>query len=797
MANVAWFKELSKDSLEVAGGKGASLAEMYNAQMPIPPGFAVTAQAYKFFIESTGINEEIYSILDSLNVDDNQALQEASKKINEIFMNTDMPEDIQHDISEAYDNLNIDADIFSNPLNKNTLDIIKTGRDLPFVAVRSSATAEDLPTASFAGQQATYLNIKGNSPLLTAVKKCWASLFTARAIFYRVKNNFPHNQVFISVIVQKMVNSEKSGVIFSVNPLNNNENEILIEAGWGLGEAVVSGAINPDEYIVMKEDFEIKNVNVQKQDWMFTLDLNFGKTVKQNINGAKAESQVLNEFEIVKLAKLAKKIEKHYQKPQDLEFAIDGANIYIVQSRPITTLKKKGVKEESNEPVITDKKEILSGIGASPGVGSGKVKIIRSPEELNKIEKGDVLVAEMTNPDYVTAMAKAAGIVTDSGGATCHAAIVSREMGIPCIVATNEATKKLQDGQEITVDGTTGKVYEGLVKIEQPKEEYEDFPEVDTITQVKVVMDLPDFAEKAAETGADGIGLLRGEFINLKSKVHPFYMIQHGQKDEFVENLVNNLLVFCKAFKDKPIWYRTLDAPTDEFRGLEGGDEEPREENPMLGWRSIRRSLDQPELLKAEYEAIKKVHDIGFTNLGIMIPLVTHVSQITEAKKILKEVGLEPMENIEFGVMVETPAAVQIIEEICKEGIDFVSFGTNDLTQFTLAIDRNNAKIQKLYDEMHPAVLRQIAHVIKVCREYNVETSICGQAGSRPEMAEFLVKKGIDSISANPDAVKKIKHIVAKVERRLLLDVARQKLEEKDASQVKEVNEIFEEEKFL
>ncbi len=806
MANVVWFKELSKDSIAIAGGKGASLAEMYNAQMPIPPGFAVTAQAYKNFIETTKIADEIYAILNELNVEDTQELQNASKKISELILNTEMLEDIKKDIIEAYDNLNIDADIFSNPLNKNTLDIIKTGRDLPFVAVRSSATAEDLPEASFAGQQATFLNIKGNNALLQAVKKCWASLFTARAIFYRVKNKFPHDKVFISVIIQKMVNSQKSGVMFSVNPINNQENEIIIEAGWGLGEAIVSGAINPDEYIIDKTSLEVKKIEIRKQDWMFTLDLNFGRTIKKNVEKDKAESQVLNEFEIINLAKLGKKIEEYYQKPQDIEFAIENSNIYIVQSRPITTLKKpkkevikqeqdkNKIKQSFQQNEMQDKKILLSGQSASPGIGTGIVKIVNNMEDLANIQEGDILVAKMTNPDYVAAMKKTSAIVTDSGGATCHAAIVSREMGIPCVVGTQKATEILKKGQKITVDGTKGKVYEGEVKIESfnKKLEQEDLPDIETITQVKVIMDLPDFAEKAAATGADGIGLLRGEFINLQTKIHPIHLIKEGKKDQFVENLTNNLLIFCKAFENKPIWYRTLDAPTDEFRNLEGGEDEPKEENPMMGWRSIRRSLDQPELLKAEYEAVKKVHDAGYTNLGIMIPLVTHVSQIRDAKKILREVGLEPMENIEFGIMIETPAAVQIIEEICKEGIDFVSFGTNDLTQFTLAIDRNNELIQKLYDEMHPAVLRQIAYVIKVCREYNVETSICGQAGSKPEMAEFLVKKGIDSISANPDAVKKIRHTVAKVEKRLLLDVAREKLHEKIA--IKEVDAIFEEE---
>jgi len=375
------------------------------------------------------------------------------------------------------------------------------------------------------------------------------------------------------------------------------------------------------------------------------------------------------------------------------------------------------------------------------------------------------LVARMTTPDYVPAMERASAIVTDSGGSTCHAAIVGREMGLPVVVGTEVGTKKLKQGMFVTVDASKGRVYEGDVYIEVETEERVD---IKTDIKVKVIMDLPDYAEKAALTGADGVGLLRGEFINLGNKEHPVYMIHSGRGEEFISHLVENMKKVVKAFKGKPVWYRTLDAPTDEFRNLPGGEDEPEEDNPMLGWRSIRRSLDQPELLKAEYEAVKRVHDAGFTNIGIMIPLVTSVEQIHEAKKIFKEAtGMEPIKDIDFGVMIETPASVQIIEEICKEGVSFVSFGTNDLTQFTLAVDRNSAKVQKLFNELHPAVLRQIHYVIKVCKRYNVVTSICGQAGSKPEMAEFLFNEGINSIAANPDAVNTIRKLIAKLEGKL------------------------------
>ena len=762
---LAWFKELNKDSIPLVGGKGANLGEMYNISLPIPPGFVITSLAYKEFIEINNIKDKIYSILKDLDVNDNTKLQKASKEIQTLILKTPMLEDLESEILESYDALDI-------PENKKTNNIINS-QDYAFVAVRSSATAEDMPTASFAGQMASYLNIQGPKRLLAAIKACWASLFTARAIFYRIKNNFPHEKVLIAVIIQKMVDSEVAGIMFSVNPVNENPKEILIEASYGLGESVVSGSITPDEFVIDKDTLEQKTKKVAKKEWGLFRSKETHDSVKVPIALEKQEIPSLSNFETKKLADFATKIEQHYNKPQDMEFALEKGKIYITQSRPITTLgKKKEIKKKREETQIEtpkgdielkDANLIVSGIPASPGIGKGKVVLVHSLEELGKVKQGDVLVARQTNPDYVAAMERAAAIVTDTGGSTAHAAIVSREMGIPCIVGTEVATSKLKEGQEITIDGTKGKVYEGYINIEEKKEKID--LTLKTKIKIKVIMDLPNYAERAAATGADGVGLLRGEFINLNKREHPVYMIQSGKKDIFVAHLVENIKTVCKAFKDKPVWYRTLDAPTDEFRHLPGGENEPKEDNPMLGWRSIRRSLDQPELLKAEYEAIKQVHEAGYTKLGIMIPLVTHVKQVSEAKRIFKETtGLEPCKDIDFGIMIETPASVMIIEELCKEGISFASIGSNDLTQFTLACDRNSAKVAKLYDEMHPAVTRLIKRVLRTCHHYGVKTSICGQAGSKPEMAKFLFREKIDSIASNPDAVNTIRKIIHKLE---------------------------------
>lgn len=763
MVRIAWFKELSKNSLLLAGGKAANLGEMYNLGLPIPPGFVITTEAYKEHLEKTGIGKIIYEKLAFLDVEDTKTLQKIAEEIQEIILKMSPSRELWDEIVEAYEALSIEPSIKGTKAE----DFVKAGRDAPYVAVRSSATAEDQLEASFAGQMATYLNVKGLKKLLAAVIACWASLFTARAIYYRDKNKFKHEKVLIAVVVQKMIDADVAGIIFSANPVTLNKEEIVIESSYGLGEAVVSGSITPDTYIVDKKKLELKERLVSKKTWMYVRDPQKMETIKADVPEEKQNVPSLSSHEIKKLAEYAVLVEEHYKSPQDLEFALEKGRIYITQTRPITTLREKSVAEKKEETTgeieITDATLLVSGLPASPGVGKGKVVLVHDISDLKKVQKGDVLVARMTSPDYVPTMKRASAIVTDSGGVTAHAAIVSREMSIPCIVGTDIGTQKLKEGMFITVDATKGKVYEGNVRIAVEKEE--PVLRIKTKVKVKVNLDLPELAEHAAATGADGVGLLRSEFINMQNREHPVSMIRSGKTEEFVSHLVNGLKIICKAFKDKSVWYRTLDARTDEFRNLPGGEDEPKEDNPMMGWRSIRRSLDQPELLKAEYEAIKRVHKAGYTNIGIMLPLVTHVEQVRDAKNIFfKSTGIEPVKDIAFGIMIETPAAVQMIEELCKEGISFISLGTNDLTQFTFACDRNSARVAKWADEMHPAIQRQVHRVIQTCKKYRVETSICGQAGSRVDMAKFLFSEGIDSMSANPDAVNTIRKTVAQLE---------------------------------
>jgi pyruvate,water dikinase len=765
MKLVEFFEELGKEDVDVAGGKGANLGELTNAGINVPPGFVITSETYDKFIKETGIFDEIMSILDAIDVNDTKELQGASARIKEIIMKAYVPDDIRTTIIEAYNAL-----------------CQRIGKENAFVAIRSSATAEDLPEASFAGQQDTFLNIRGPEDVLTYVQKCWASLFESRAIFYREENNFDHSKVYIAVVVQEMVNAEKAGVMFTVHP-STGEEQILLEAAWGLGEAVVSGTVTPDTYWVDKKTGKVFNCNISEKNTMFTKDPEAGKTVQLDVPEDLKNKRVLSDEEIAALTKLGARIQEHYDFPQDTEWAMENGRVFMLQSRPITTLGMNN-GTEAKEGAGEERTIITKGLGASPGMASGTVKIVKDTDELDKVGNGDILVTIMTTPDMVPAMKRANGIITDEGGVTCHAAIVSRELGISCVVGTGDATKILKENEMVTLDGNKGIVYKGKFEEAGKKEAAEEQPAmmaqapILTVTEVKVNVSMPEAAKKAAATGADGVGLLRTEHMMLTSGVHPKKFINDGKEDELIKILVENVLKVADEFYPKPVWYRTLDAPTDEFISLEGGEGEPYEHNPMLGWRGIRRELDEPEILRAEFKAIKKLHEQGYTNIGIMIPLVQHPDELRRAKQIAEEVGLKPQKNIEFGIMVETPGAALIIEDFIAEGLDFVSFGTNDLTQYTLAIDRNNENVAKLYSEGHPAVLKLLVRVIKICNEAGVKTSICGQAGSMPKIVEKLVEAGIESVSANTDAVATVRETVARVEKKLVLKAARKMISE-------------------
>jgi len=733
-------KDLSKKDVKQVGGKAANLAELINAGFPVPEAFFITVEAYEKFLEHNELRQKIMDIIKKSDYSDVKSLNEISENIKKLILEGEIPAEIRDPIISAYRRLyggpEIDID-FIKPLEK------------PFVSIRSSGVMEDIEKASSAGQYETFLNVKSENNVIENIKKCWASLYTSRVIYYRYKHNQPQ-ETSIGVIVQKMVNSEKSGVVFTVDPTNpvKGSDKIVIEGCWGLGETIVQGKVEPDRYMVDKNTGKILEKHIGEKTIERIKDTLTNITIERKVAKDKIKEQVLSDYEIVALAAYCKKIEQHYNHPQDIEWAIERRKIYILQTRAVTALEEKKTEAVEGTP-------ILEGYGASPGIATGTVKIIKDVSKLWKIESGDILVTKMTNPDLVPAMEKSSAIITDLGGTTSHAAIVSRELGIPCIIATKTATQTLKDGMKITVDATHGKIYSGEIKI---KEEKAKIVGIKTKVQVKVNLAFPETAERAKH--ADGVGLLRLEHMLTKAGMHPIEYIREGEQEELIKIIVDGVGKVAQVFYPKKIWVRSLDARTDEFRNMRGGEKEPEEDNPMLGWHGIRRSIDEPEILKCELKALRQLHERGFNNVVWELPFIIDVSELKKAKEIAKEVGA----STNFGIMVETPAAALTIEEFCKEGIAFASFGSNDLTQTTLGIDRNNERLINLFDEMHPSMQFLFKHVIETCKKYNVESSICGELPSnRRDAVEFLVKTGIDSLSVNIDAIDKVREWVSEI----------------------------------
>ncbi len=835
MKNVMWFSEIRKENIPEVGGKGANLGEMASASFPVPGGFVVTAGAYFDYIKLNKIDTFIKDVTSDLDVTKNDHLIRASEMVKSRILSGTIPESLRSEIINSYRQL-----------------CAKRGR-LLYVAVRSSATAEDLPEASFAGQQATFLNVSGEAEVVQAVKDCWASLFEPRAIYYRHENHFDHMKVGLAAVVQEMVQSEVAGVMFSVDPVTQDLGAMSIEGAYGLGEVVVSGSVTPDRFTVRKGTFVIEEKTIARQTWML-IKAREGNE-KRDVPAAKQEMQKLSDAQVIELAKIGAKIEAHYRKPQDMEWAMQDGTLFIVQSRPVTTLGGKsleavksgafakmidnnfqeggeGMEQISSRPqdapqiaesahmpqigasdssassprgaspgishsaqapasagassggsAASSGAVILTGLPSSPGVGKGKVRILKSHKEIDQMQQGEVLVTEMTTPDFVPAMKRAAAIVTDTGGMTCHAAIVSRELGVPCIVGTREATTKLKTGQFITVDAVRGRVYEGDVAMEAPKAAGHDeagggasgpagSAYVPTGTKIYVNCAEVDLAAKVGRLPCDGVGLLRAEFMIAAIGVHPRKIIREGRQSEYIGKLSDGLRTFASAFYPRPVVYRATDFKTNEYRNLDGGEEfEPKEENPMMGFRGCARYISEPEVFAMELAAIKKVRDeYGMKNLWLMIPFVRRIGELRAVKDLLKANGIHRTRDFKLWIMCEVPSTVVLIDDFCKEGIDGVSIGSNDLTQLTLGIDRDNGTLADGFDERNYAVLNSIEKVIKSCNKHGVTCSLCGQAPSvYPDFAEKLVEFGITSISVNPDAVDRTRRIVASAEMKVLL----------------------------
>lgn len=763
---IAWFNEIDKEDIPVVGGKGANLGEMVQAGIPVPFGFVITSKAYFDFLEETDLTKQIKAQLQLMDHKNSKSLSETSRVIQTMILNRKFPEGLGKDIMHAYLEINARTAKGSSLVHK-----LVSGLKAPFVAVRSSATAEDLPGASFAGQQDTYLNVSGEVNLLKKVHQAWASLFTPRAIFYREENHFDHMKVGIAVVVQQMVNSDTSGVMFTLDPVTNEKSKIMVEAIFGLGEFIVQGEVTPDHYEVMKKSHEI---SAKKIAYQTKAMVRKGReNIVVHLDKNKGSRQKISDELVVKIAHLGEKLEKHYYFPQDIEWAVENGNVYIVQTRPVTTTGKN--QSQDNTSLDTSKLQILvKGDPASPGIKSGPVKVIMSAAEIGKVYDGEVLVTKQTNPDFVPAMKRAVAIVTERGGRTSHAAIVSRELGIPAVVGTGNATSKLKTGEIVTVNGSKGEIYAGTVTPSSQKTTVSSAKggeKLKTATKVYVNLATPGRANEVSQMNADGIGLLRAEFMIADIGTHPRKLIRDHKQHVFINKLAEDLTIFCKAFNPRPVVYRATDFKTNEYRNLIGGkDFEPEEPNPMLGYRGAFRYISDPEVFEMELEAIKLVREKQhLKNLWLMIPFLRNLHELSEVKKLIDKSHLSRSVDFKLWMMVEIPSNVILIDKFLEIGIDGVSIGSNDLTMLILGTDRDNTEVSPEFDERNPAVEWAIERVIKACHKKGVTSSICGQAPSDyPELVERMVHWGITSVSVNPDAIDKVRSNIHEIEKKLI-----------------------------
>lgn len=744
------LSHVSRADIPRVGGKGANLGEMIGAGLPVPDGFVVTTEAFLETLDQNAVRSTLIELFASVDADDADALATVSQQCRDLIHSSTLPESVSTAITNAFTALGSDVR----------------------VAVRSSATSEDTGATSFAGMHETFTNVGSADDLLDRVRHCWMSAYGQRVIAYRHSQGMSEEPT-LAVVVQRMVDSDRSGVAFTADPSTNDTGMIVIDGAFGLGEVVVGGQVEVDTYRVAKAGPYLRDVRVGHKAFKITRDAN-GVQREERLNDEEAERRVLSDEEVIALARLALRVEEHYGEPQDLEWAIEGDSMFLVQTRPITTLQGSA---EGGETLVT-------GMGASPGYASGRVRILNDPSQGSSFQSGEVLVAVMTSPDWVPIMRRAAGVVTDSGGTTCHAAIVSRELGIPCIVGARTATSILRNGDEVTIDADRGHVLRGTVAASAPNQQqqltatatavhHEHLP---LATRLYVNLAMADRAEEAAAMPVDGVGLLRAEFLILEALngVHPKKLIAENGDDAFIESMAEPLTRIAKAFGTRPVVYRSYDFRTNEFRGLEGGsDFEPEEENPMIGYRGCFRYVKDPGLFELELKTLAKVRKSA-PNLHLMIPFVRTRWELDNCLALIDRSPLGGDRNLKRWVMAEVPSVVYWIPHYAKLGIHGISIGSNDLTQLMLGVDRDSSVCSELFDETDPAVLDAIDRIIKGASASGLTSSICGQAPSnKPEMAEFLVRTGITSISVNLDAVERAREAIADAERRLLVEQAR------------------------
>jgi len=799
--------EVDRSSGPIVGGKAVNLGELIRLGFPVPQGFVITAKAFNRFLDSGSLKARISRILSTVNIEEDKSLQSASADIINMIMGLHMPDLIRSEVRDAYEELSIGRDI--KDVGGAALDMIKAGRGQTFVAVRNSLVYSGPGSERMPVRLGSRLCVEGNEALYDAIKQCWASLFSTHAIFSMKSSGLSADYFsMLGVVVQKMIDSEKSGVLLTADPTgisNSSDQHMIVEAAWGYGDAIATGLVTPDEYIISKETGTTENKSIRNKKWRRKLNPISGNVETENVDRAKANSEVLADSEMIKLLDMGRRVEDHWSVPQRIEWVSEKGRLYLVQTDPIPNQKDisysfDGSQQDAQQAhQEVDGKVLLKGNGVSPGIASGTVNIINGHDEMDRLENGNILVTGILAPDMTPKIRKASAIITNYGGKACFAALVSRDIGIPCIVGTDLATSVLSNGQKITVDAGSGNIHEFIESeetaepkpgepqssgIESPKP-IEPAPTANTKT-ASYAISLPSMtvsSEKLTATGikvnisfpqsidnnhdmiskSDGAGLVRAEHILTETGKHPV-IIAKNDPEVLVRSINNGLGKVAKAFYPKPVWYRFLDARTDEFRELEGA-EEPDEANPILGWHGARRSISQSDVFRCELKAVKNLHDNGLDNIAVTLPFVSTVDELIKARKMMNDVGL----RAKLGIMVETPAAALGIEEFCRQGIGFVSVGYSNLVQLTLGIDRDNTRVSHLYSETDSAVLDLIKYVIKVCKKRNVEVSMCGMSGSSPRMAEMLVSLGIDSISTEPDAIDEIRGTVAKAERRIIL----------------------------
>jgi len=751
------FGDLGVDDVAWAGGKGANLGELTRAGFPVPGGFVVGADAYREFLESSGLGERLEGILSGLDTEDTDALSAASESARQTILSTPLTETVSEPILDAYAGL------------------VASGRAegrVP-VAVRSSATAEDTEAASFAGMNETFLNVLGGEELAEAVRACWASAFGARSVYYRVRRGFGLTQsVDVAVVVQVQIESRAAGVMFTIDPTRDDPSRLVIEGSVGLGESVVSGSVSPDRFVVDKHPLRIADRRIAAKEIAIEVGPD-GGTVERSLSGPEATQPVLGDPEVIALAELGVRVEAHYGAPQDTEWAIDpdGA-IWLLQSRPITAAAASSALRDGAPPATPQAPLLAEGLGAGPGVGAGQARFVADLGEAARLQDGDVLLAHMTSPDWVPLMRRASAIVTDSGGTTCHAAIVSRELGIPCVVGTGDATEVIPDGAEVTVDATRGVVFSGLhlpdrgSETPAPNGSEEGAP----VTRTRILVNLsePSQIERAAGLPVDGVGLLRAELMVLEALGgrHPRLLIEQGSEDELVDSMAGALRRFAEGFAPRPITYRAIDFRSNEFRGLEGGERfEPEEANPMIGYRGALRYVHEPDLFGLELRALSRVWDQGWDNLHLMLPFVRVPWELERCREQVEASGLLDREGFELWIMAEVPSVLFHLPRYARLGIAGISIGSNDLTQLLLGADRDSELVAEVFDETDEAVREYVSRLIETARGEGLSTSICGQAPSVHESyAKLLVDAGIDAISVNIDAVARTRRLVHEAE---------------------------------